>query len=391
MTRFATLSICSPIIAILVISAFSLPVAAQSGSIRLTGTVWDPTGTALPGAALTVVEESTGRQSDVVSDSDGYYMFLALQPGTYTLKAKAKGFKDVVYHGILVFSPGTVSQDLSFEVSTVDKEVAPAEQPGLNDSQISAAFSRKQIEAVPTLGRDPLSLLIYQPGVQIIGADPGSSTVNGTRPAMNGIGMDGVSITSPVLPQLDSSLVAANPDSISDIQIITAGADAEYGSSGGAQFVLTSRHGTKSWTREVYDYAENQNLDANNFFNKAANVTKPKFTRNIFGATVTGPVKGEQTLLFLNFEGNRTDQSLWLNNQTLTSNARAGVFQWYTPGTGTLNSYNIPANDPRHLGIDPTIAPILAKMPVSNNTLIGDGLNTAGYRFKSPVFLNQEG
>ncbi|MGD0100041.1 MAG: carboxypeptidase-like regulatory domain-containing protein, partial [Acidobacteriota bacterium] len=214
MTRYATLFY-SFIIAILIIAGFSIPVSAQSGSIRLEGTVWDPTGTALPGAELTAVEENTGRQSNSVSDSAGYYVFLSLPPGTYTLTAKAKGFKDVVYRSVLLFSPGTVAQDLSFEVSAIDKEMAPSESPRVSNAQNSSSLSRKGIEALPTLDRDPLALLIYQPGVQINGANPSSSTINGTRPAMNGIGMDGVSITNPVLPNLDGSLVPVSPDSIS--------------------------------------------------------------------------------------------------------------------------------------------------------------------------------
>ena len=392
MTRYATLFIVySFIIAILIIAGFSIPASAQSGSIRIEGTVWDPTGTALPGAELTAVEENTGRQSNSVSDSAGYYVFLSLPPGTYTLTAKAKGFKDVVYRSVLLFSPGTVAQDLSFEVSAIDKEMAPSESPRVSNAQNSSSLSRKGIEALPTLDRDPLALLIYQPGVQINGANPSSSTINGTRPAMNGIGMDGVSITNPVLPNLDGSLVPVSPDSISDMQIITAGANAEYGRSGGGQFTLTSRQGTKSWSREIYDYSRNKSLDANEYFNNATNVPKPKATRNIFGATVSGPVSGDKMLLFLNFEGNRTDQGITENQTVLTPTAKMGLFQWYTPGTTTLNSYNIPLNDPRHLGIDPTVAQTLATLPTFNNTQIGDGLNTAGYRFNSPAYLNQEG
>ena len=298
----------------------------------------------------------------------------------------------MVYRSILLFSPGAVAQDLSFEVSAIDKEMAASEYPGLNDSQISSSLSRKGIEALPTLDRDPLSLLIYQPGVQIKRADPRSSTINGTRPAMNGIGMDGVSITNPVQPQLDSSLVPASPDSISDIQIITAGANAEYGRSGGGQVTLTSRHGTKSWTREIYDYFRNKNLDANDYFNNAANVPKPKSTRNIFGATVSGPVSGDKMLLFVNFEGNRTDQANNGESDSPHTKCKNRIVSMVHSGhynTEFLITFQL--NDPRHLGIDPTVAQTLAILPAFNNTQIGDGLNTAGYKFNSPAYLNQEG
>jgi hypothetical protein len=395
-TRAATLFIYSLSIAILVISGFSIPLSAQSGSIRLEGSVWDPSGESLGGAILTAVEEYSGRQWSAVSEEDGRYIFLALQPGTYTVTAKAKGFKDVILRSIALFVPGTTSEDFSFEVSSIDKEVPQAELTRRNDSQYSRSLSRKQIEALPDLNRNPLSLLVYEPGVQINSDRPGYSTINGTRPAMNGVGMDGISITDPVQPHLDSSAFAINPDSISGIQIVTIGAKAEYGRSGGAQVTLTSRPGTQSWHGGIYDYFRNKNLDANEFFNNASNVTKPALTRNIFGVSLSGPAFGKKNLLFVNAEGIRTDQQLTQTQVVLTPEAKTGLFRWYTPGdtsgdTSKLNSFDIVAKDPRHLGIDPAIAPILALLPSPNYTGIGDGINTSGYRFNSPSYLNKQG
>jgi len=243
-TRVATLFIIYGfIIAIVLISGFSAPVSAQSGSVRLEGIVWDPSGNSLAGAVLTAVEDSTGREARAVSNSDGEYVFLALQPGTYTVTVKAKGFKDVIHRSMSLFSPGSIYQDFSFEVSAIDKEVAPSESLRLKESQNSSSFSTKEIEILPLQDRNPLSLLIYQPGVQINTVDPGSSTVNGTRPGMNNTGMDGLSVADPIQPKLDLSMVTVNPDTISDIQMVTVGAKAEYGRSGGGQFMLVSRPG----------------------------------------------------------------------------------------------------------------------------------------------------
>jgi hypothetical protein len=394
-TRVATLSVYSLTIAILIISGFSIPTSAQTGSIRLEGTVWDPTGTSLAGALLTAVEESTKRQSDAVSDADGHYVFLSLQPGIYTVTAKSKGFKDVIHRGLSLFQPSSASEDFSFEISAIDKESTPAELTRVNDSATTGALSRKEIEALPTLNRDPLSLLIYQPGVQIRTDAPGYSTVNGTRPGMNNIGLDGISITDPSLPHMDSSLIAISPESISDLQIVTTGGKAEYGRSGGAQFTVTSRMGTKAWSGELYDYFRNKHIDANEFFNNANGISKPALTRNIFGASLSGPILGQKTLLFVNLEGNRTDEQITRNRQVLTDEAKSGMFRWYAPGTNSdtaaYKSFDIIANDPRHLGIDPAVVAILAKIPSPNNNNIGDGLNLAGFKFNNPAYLNRQG
>jgi hypothetical protein len=396
-TRVATLSVCSLTIAILIMSGFSLPLLAQSGSIRLEGTVWDPTGTSLEGALLSAVEESTNRKADAVSDADGHYVFLSLQPGIYTVTVKSKGYKDVIHRNIHLFQASSVSEDFSFEVSAIDKEITPAELTRVNDSATTGSLSAKEIGALPILNRDPLSLLIYQPGVQVNPDARGYSTVNGTRPAMNNIGLDGISTLDPVQPHLDSSIVVISPEAVSDIQILTTGAKAEYGRSGGAQIMATSRMGTNSWSGEVYDYFKNKSLDANDFFNNASGIPKPTFTRNIYGASLSGPAFGKDTRLFLNFEGNHTNQQITRNRLVLTDEAKSGLFRWYAPGVtpdteaDNYSSFDIIANDPRHLGIDPTIAAILAKLPASNNNDIGDGLNTAGFKFNNPADLNREG
>ena len=150
-TRFASHGYSGLIIAILFASAFAVPLQAQSASIRLEGIVWDPAGDPLADVALTAVEEDTGRQTETVSDSDGYYRFLALPPGTYTVTAKAKAFKDVIHRHIVLTSPDSIVENISFEVSAIDREIAAGEYLRLNDSANSGAFSRSHMDALPLI------------------------------------------------------------------------------------------------------------------------------------------------------------------------------------------------------------------------------------------------
>jgi hypothetical protein len=392
-TRFIRNCSFGIISAILVALAFSVTLEAQTASIRLEGTVWDPAGNPLSGATLTAVEERRGFSAEAVSNDNGDYRFLALQPGTYTVTVKAKGFKDVVHRGIALVKPGVAEEIFTIEAAAVNVEATNQELPRFIDSETSAALSPRELEARPLADRNVLSQIIYQPGVQVQAGDPGGSTVNGTRVGMNNTVMDGISITDPVNPRLDSSLVPTNPDAIYEVQIVTSGGKAEYGRSGGGQFLLVPRSGAQSWSGNFYDYFKNSKLDANEYFNNAAGALRPKDTRNIFGGTIGGPVFRKKTLVFANFEGNRTDQSLSRVRLVLTPEAKKGLFRWYAPNDtsrSTLLTYDIAANDPRHIGIDPTIAGILKKLPEPNYAGIGDGLNTHGYRFKSPVYLDQE-
>jgi hypothetical protein len=372
----------------------AIPLEAQTGSIRLEGVVRDPTGAPLPDATLTAVEESTGYQAEAVSNQDGRYSFPVLSPGIYTVTAKSEGFRNVIHRRIFLYSPGSIVENFGFEVSEIDREIGPDLRPDISESRTSESYSRANIESLPLLNRDPLALTAYQPGVQINGGNEGISTINGTRQNMNSIGMDGLSTANPINPRLGVSLVTTNPDSVSDIQIVTTGAKAEYGGAGGGQIVVVSRSGAQSWSGDLYDYFSNRMFNANYFFDNANRIPQSGFNRHIFGATAAGPIT-DDTLLFANYEGNRTAQGVARNRLVLTETAKAGIFQWYRPDDTardeeTVLSYDIAANDPRGLGIDPAIQSILDRLPDPNNDRIGDGLNTGGYIFDNPTRTNQD-
>ncbi len=393
MIRVASPGIIGLIIAMLLISMSVAPAGAQTASIRLEGIVWDPTGEPLADVTLTAVDQETGRQTDTVSDSEGYYRFLALPPGIYTVTAKAKGFKDVVHRNKLLYSPDVAAENFSFEVSAIEKEASPGDAPKLNDSATSGAFSKRELDAAPLVNRNLFSLAIYQPGVQINVGKEGESSVNGARKMMNRITLDGLWISDPANPTMGSSLLPANPDSISAIQMFTSGAKAEYGETGGGQFILSSRAGGNTWSGEVYDYFRSRILNANEFFTNTLEFPRPGLASNIFGITLSGPI-GDKTRIFGNYEGNRTDQQLIKNRLVLTESAKAGIFKWYTPddikrNDDTLQKFDIAANDPRGLGIDPSVAAILERLPEHNNDLIGDGLNYRGFRFDAPIDIRQ--
>jgi hypothetical protein len=383
--------LCS-IIAILSASIAVIPLAAQTGSLRLEGIVWDPSGNPLSGVALTVADQNTGRLSETISDSDGYYRFLSLEPGVYTLSAKAKGLKDVIHRDLYLFSPGSTSENISFELSAIDKEGGPSERTRLTDSDVAGSLTQRDIDALPLLNRDPLSLSLYQPGVQIFGGNETQSVVNGTQTTMNAISRDGISLTDPMAPKINFSLLSPISDSISSFQLITAAANAEFGGAGGAQYVITSRAGTKQWSGNLYNYYRNQYLNSNEYFHNNQGIAKPEYTRNLFGGTLSGKI-GKKLQIFGAFEGNRTDQQLYRNRLVLTDDAKLGKFKWYSPDDtirdeDTVRTYDIDGQD--SIGIDPAIANILKLMPDSNNYYIGDDLNTAGYEFYADTFTHRE-
>ena len=370
------------------------PLLAQTGAIHLEGIVWDPSGNPLSGATLTAVEENTGVRIETVSDSDGYYRFMVLQPGIYTVTAKAAGFRNVIHREIHLFVPGGVTDNISFEVSTIDNLIGPTDSPRLLDSDLADAFSQRDLADYPLFDRNALGLVTFQPGVQINGGSESASAVNGIQPGMNALTRDGLTMTDPSSPGIGVSMLPISIDTISGVQIITSNAGAEYGGAGGAQVVVTSKHGATGWHGNVYDYVNMSRVDANEYFNKFNNIGRPDYLRNLFGGVLSGQFN-PKTAFFGIYEGNRTEQELYRNRLVLTEKAREGVFRWYTPDDTTRNSltvksFDIIKNDPREIGINPAVAGAINLLPKANNRYIGDVLNTAGYEFQSDLYRHQD-
>ncbi|HSW38197.1 MAG TPA: carboxypeptidase-like regulatory domain-containing protein, partial [Acidobacteriota bacterium] len=394
MSRTVFNAILGTIAVLLLSSVFMAHLSAQTGSLRLEGIVWDPLGNPIPGVSLTATEESTGFTYETVSDSDGYYRFLALPPGIYTVTAKTEKFRNVTHRNIHLFSPGSTVENLSFEVSTIDMEIGPRMEPRLLDSDIASSFSPQHVDSLPLLNRNPLHLSVFQAGVQINAGDELRSSIIGTRPSMNFLRRDGIALNNPVYPGIGATFLPVNPDSLANFQIVTTSGNAEYGGSGGGQIVLAGRRGTRSWSGTAYEYFRNHNLEANDFFANAGRMPRPEYTRHLFGGTLSGPV-GAGTLFFANYEGFRTDQQIFRNRMVLTETARQGIFKWYSPDdiertSNTVLSYDIAENDPRGIGIDPTVASLIEKTPEPNNSNLGDGLNTGGYGYKDFIYARQD-
>jgi hypothetical protein len=362
-------------------------VSAQVTTSRLEGVVQDQSGAVVPNAKVVVTNKQTQAHAEVTTDASGNYVLPSLQPGFYTMSVEAAGFRKSVLNNIELNVSDTVAQNVRLEVGqTTESVVVEATTVAVqtSDSQISRAVTMREIDTLPQLGRTPISLTTYQPGVQINANDVSFSRVNGTRQGSNNTTLDGIDVNDAVAPRLGLTLTANNTDSIEEFRIVTEGGKAEYGRSAGGQVELITRSGTNSYHGNAFDYLRNTDLNANTFFNNSAGTPRPLFIQNIYGGSFGGPILHDKLFVFGNFQGIRTDQTISRVRTVPTASARAGLFQYRAPGSTAISTFDILANDPRHLGIDPTVAKYLALYPLPNDNSVGDGLNSAGFRFNNP-------
>ncbi len=86
------------VLAFVVLACLSLSAQQITGNIR--GTVTDPTGAVIRGAAVTARQAETGLSRTAMTDRDGNYVLLELPVGHYRLEVAAKGFQEYVQDGI---------------------------------------------------------------------------------------------------------------------------------------------------------------------------------------------------------------------------------------------------------------------------------------------------
>ena len=355
----------------------------QVTQARLTGTVTDGTSAIIPDARVVVLNLGTNLRQETATNDRGFFLFAALPPGNYTVTVEAKGFtRKVVNHyrlAVAEIADLNVSLEIGDVATSIEVEARNVARVQTTDSQISRAVTGKEIDALP-LGHETLQVNRYLPGVA---ANGGADKVNGARVGSNAIRVDGVDSVNPLRVQNGQSIVPTSVDAVAEVRVILSGAHAEYGRNAGAQTEVITRSGTNQFSGNLFWYLRNNYFNANNFFSNAAGVKRPYLNQNYAGGTLGGPVIRNKTFFFLNTRIKETKSESTVSRTVLTPEAKSGIFRYLTPGTQTIQSYNIAANDPRRLGIDPQVAKILALLPDPNNTNAGDGLNTAGYLFNT--------
>ena len=318
---------------------------SQTQSARLVGTVHDTTGAVVPNAKVSATNSATKLRTDTTTNATGDYVLPALQPGTYTLNVEATGFRKAAIDGIELDAASNVSQSVTLEVGQMTEVVevtANVVNVNTTDAQIANSVTIKDIETLPQIARTPLTLAIFQPGVQIFptangsssGADYSFAHVNGLRGGSNNNTLDGIDVNDAVVPRMGLSLTANNTDSVEEARVITDGGKAEYGRSAGGQIQLVTKSGSNQFHGNAFDYLRNRDFNANDFFNNAATpaVPIPVLIQNLFGGSVGGPIKHNKIFFFGNYQGRRTHAQGIQNTAVPTATALQGIYQWNVSG-----------------------------------------------------------
>src|SRR6266481_3464348 len=344
---------------------------AQSTGGRIRGTVTDPSGGAVAGATLVLINEANGTHRESESAASGEYIFLEVPVGTYQIEASQKGFKKYLRKGLTVTLNEVLTLDIFLQLggSTETVEVSgAAELVDTTSTQLGAVVTGRAVSQLPLAQRDTYQLLQLQPGVQsqvgldtVYGSDrAGVVSVNGGRGRDNNFTVNGGDGNDQFagLPAIQPS-----PDAIAEFRVLTNTFDAEYGRNSGAVVNVVTKSGTNDFHGNMYEFFRNQNLNAKGFFD----TTKLDYLQNQFGVTLGAPIKKDRTFFFVTYEGDRIRRGTSGDTVTVPSAAeRAGDFSAGGGLTGTLSNANILNNRPGCLSA------LGLNSPIADGTLYSD-------------------
>jgi outer membrane receptor protein involved in Fe transport len=321
------------LLALLLCAVLAFGQAGETGSII--GTVTDPSGAVVPNAKVTVTRTNTGATRNATTSANGFYTFTNLQPGPYQVTIEAPGFTtEKLNIQVSVGSRNTADSKLRVAQGGTTVEVsasAEALQVNTVNQQLSETVTARQVTELPTLTRNPYTLVATAGNVS--GGGDSQSTrgagvsINGQRSASTDILLDGAENVD-----LFTAAVGQNVplDSVQEFSIITSNFTAEYGRAGGGVVNVATKSGTNNFHGTAYEFNRVSALAANTYENVAqrkfaeqngtcdasirdknnpasceAVGAKGGFTRNQFGYSIGGPIVPNKLFFFSSTEWTR--------------------------------------------------------------------------------------
>jgi hypothetical protein len=317
------------------------------------GTITDSSGAVVPGAEITITEINTNIPRSATSNESGHYSFEVLNPGTYRVEARLKGFKTAVVDKVVVLVNTTQRADLQLQVGAVSETVEVTAVAALlqtDRSDVGRKIEMSQMQQLPISGRNRNFQMLWNliPGATPVtrehseffnAQDSMATRVNGQGRYANNVQIEGVDNN-----QRTGLLTVLIPpiEALQTVDVTTSNYDAELGRAGGAVTNVVLKSGTNDFHGSAYEFNRVNYLFARNYFSATP---APHTVFNQFGATFGGPIRKDKTFFFADFMLIRSRVGNFNQWTVPTMAFRSGDFSAapsiiYDPRTGTPDGKN---------------------------------------------------
>jgi hypothetical protein len=406
----------------------AVPALAQESRANIVGRVTDSSGAVVPGVTITATNRATNVAVHAVSNADGNYQILSLNPGPYLVSAEMTGFKTYQRDNIELRISDRIGVDVVLEPGDVSEKVAvSAETPLLEtaSTNVGQVISTRNIQELPTAHGSVRALFFLAGGVALAGGSyataakfqdpsrPASSSwlsFNGSPTGSTEFTLDGVPNTQTANSDFGEGMSNQPPaDSLQEVKLETA-YSASVGHTSGSQITMVLKSGTNALHGTAYFVYRNPVLNANSFLSNMAGQPRLDFAYERGGFNVGGPIwipklyNGKNRTFFsYSYEVmNDYSQGYPLLTSVPPLDQRGGDFsallklgpqyQIYDPTTtaaasnGRFSRQPFPGNIIPASRIDPVALKMMNFWPKPNVTGLGDGSNNYSVSTPDPNF-----
>ncbi|MGB6429548.1 MAG: TonB-dependent receptor [Candidatus Acidiferrales bacterium] len=304
--------------ALVLACALSTNAGAQSStSGTIIGTVTDPSGAAVPGAAIVVLDTDTGIAHNFETNSDGFYSATSLQPGHYTVTVTKDGFAVYTHTDIVVQVGGRLTVDAALPLVSTQASITVTGETPLIETQKTAlaqTVSENLVDGLPINGRRWEDFVLLTPGVTTDGTS-GLSSFRGISALYNGNMVDGANNTQAFFSEARGRTIIVayvySADSIQEFQVNNSNYSAEYGQAAGGVVNAVTKSGTNDVHGDVFynlRYPSLNALDPAATEGLVANHLAPTQTvhqQQQFGGSIGTPIKKDKLFFFGTYDGFR--------------------------------------------------------------------------------------
>ena len=285
----------------------------QGSTGRILGVVTDQSGGFVANARVTITDVARGVSETLTTDSDGAYVAINLLPGTYTVRAEYKGFKNFERKNILLEVGKDVRVDAVLQPGSTTETITITEEVPMVDTTsttLGGTISNEIINDLPLNGRNYQNLISLRPGTSIYpGGGPWTQTTNGIRPEDTSYIVDGVTNDESFMGLSVTNAAAVLGDAATLLPIdaiqefnTQVNPKAEFGWKPGAITSVGLKSGTNQVHGTAYGFGRKDSFDARNYFNPAGTPKTPVELEQ-YGGSFGGRIIPDKLFYFGAFEG----------------------------------------------------------------------------------------
>jgi hypothetical protein len=347
--------------------------SGQSANASISGTVLDSSGAAVPGAAVTLTAQATGKQAKFTTSVDGLFDFPNLQSGAYELQVSAQGFGNYVQAGIILNINQQARLSVELKVGSqiqtvqVSSNVSPL---NFDNAEVKGTINPETIASMPLIVggnlRSAAAFEVLMPGVTAPSGFADDARVNGGVHYGDDAVVDGVSLQDGANSQsgMDEALYdhPLSPESVSEVSVLGSNYQPRYGATTASIITTVTKSGTNQYHGSLYEHLRNTALNSRQF----GVPNRPEDLESDFGGNIGGPLTflpglrhftssaRNKTFFFVNYEGFRIRGGASTQILTLpTTQERTGDFSDWVDSQGNL----IPVYDPATTRANPNYNP----------------------------------